>query len=164
MMPASQLEVPDGEGEQGGRAVLAEQVDLETRRPPGRGRRARRTRREWCRVSRAITQRPRASAPFFAGDVVGQAPRALGHRPLVQDVGADRVHLAPPPAGAELEHGVEGIVELRPAARLDVLDQPGAIRGERGLGEPSPDVRRRRPGEPAGRLRLGQPSGGLFRS
>ena len=72
---------------------------------------------ELCRVSRAMTHDRGASGPLARRDVIGQAPGALGDRPVVQDVGADRVHLAPPAAGAELEDGVEGVVEHLPAAR-----------------------------------------------
>ena len=53
-------------------------------------------------------------------------------------------------AGAELEDGVEGVVEHLPVARLDVLDEPVAIGGERGLGEPAPDVGRGRRRELSG--------------
>ena len=87
---------------------------------------------EWCRVSWAITHDRRESAALSRGHIVGQAAGALGDRPLVEDVGADRVHLAAPAAGAELEHRVEGVVELLPALLLDVLEQPVAIPGERG--------------------------------
>src|SRR5207247_1760329 len=76
---------------------------------------------------------------------------------------ADRVHLAPASPRAEFEHLEEGIVELRPTALLDVFQQPGAVLGEGAFGQPSPDVRRRRPGKPASRFRLVQPNDRLIR-
>ena len=84
---------------------------------------------ELCRVSRAITHD--RGVPLPCGrDVVGQAAGTLGDRPLVQDVGADRVHHAPPAAGAELEDGVEGVVEDFPPACGDILEQPGRYRAK----------------------------------
>ena len=86
---------------------------------------------ELCRVSRAITHDRGDVRPLARRDVVGQAPGALGDRPLVEDVRADRVHHAPPAAGAELEDGVEGVVEHLPAPGGDVLQQPGTVARER---------------------------------
>ena len=48
------------------------------------------------------------------GHIIGQSPGALGDRPFVEDIGADRVHLAAAAAGPEFEHGVKSIVELGP--------------------------------------------------
>ena len=117
MIPPSHFKMAHGEGEQGGRAVFGEQVDLETRPRPGPGAQIAANSGELCRVSRAMTHDRGASAPLAWRDVIGQPAGTLGDRPLVEDVGADRVHLAPTAAGAELEDGVEGVVEHLPVGR-----------------------------------------------
>ncbi len=96
--------------------------------------------------------RPRRIGPFFPRDVIGQAPRALGHGPIVQDIGTDRVHLTAAPTGAELEHGVKGIVKHLPAPRVDVLDQLRAIGQKRRLGQPASNIGNGRGGQITRRL------------
>ena len=156
-------QMPHGEGEQGGGAVVGEEVHAE----PGRGHHPRTQLGELGRVMARVPgdrATPRRLRPFPGRHVIGQAPRALRDRPLVEDVRTDRVHLAATATRAELEHPEEGVVELGPPIVLDVLQEPRAISGERRLGQPSPYVCRRRIGEPAGRLRPGDPTRRLFRT
>ncbi len=128
---------------------------------------AARTRAEPGELGRVVPRverdhaRPGRVGPLAIGDVVGQAAGALGDRPLVQDVGPDRVHPAATAARAELDDRVEGVVEDRPAPGLDVLHEARAIAGERRLGQPAADVRRGRRRDPAVDLGAGQPVQGI---
>ena len=116
------MQVPDRKREQGGRPRLFEKEDLETggRQDPGaklgefRG-----------MMPRVVGDHARSGRAFSLArsHIVGQSARALGDRPLVEDIGADRIHLAAPAAGAKLEHGVKGIVKLVPSFVLDVFEQ-----------------------------------------
>ena len=135
------MEVPDRKREQGGRARLFEEEDLEAGRRQDPGAKPGEFRGMMPRV---VGDHARSGCAFSLArrHIVGQSPRALGDRPLVEDVGADRVHLAAPAAGAKLEHGVKGIVKLVPPFLLDVFEQPAPIPGERGFGQPAANIRR----------------------
>ena len=142
------VEVPDGKREQGGRARLFEKEDLETGRRQDPGAELGEFRGMMPRVVGDHARSARALA-LARSHIVGQSPRALGDRPLVEDIGADRVHLAAAAAGAKLEHGVKGIVKLVPPFVLDVFEQPAPVLGERGFGQPAANIRRCRRRNPS---------------
>ena len=161
MMPASHDEVPHGEREQGGGPGLGEQEDLEPRGGQHPGAELGELRRVVPGVA-GDHARSRRIRPLAGRDVIGQAPGALGDRPLVEHVRADRIHHAPPAARAELQHGEEGVVEGLPPARGDVLEKPGTIALERTLGQPAANRGRGRGGKLSGGLRLADPGECVF--
>ena len=149
--PAIAFQISNGEGEQGGRAVFGKEEDLESGRRQDPGARP----GELGGVVPGVPgdgARSRGIAPLGPGDVVGQPPSALGDGPGVEDVRPDRVHLTPTASRAELQNGVERVVEHLPTAGLDVFDEAIAVGGERRLGEPAFDIDRGRVGEFAGRF------------
>ena len=87
-----------------------------------------------------------AQAQRLAADlvlhVIGQPRGALADGAVVDGVGADGVHLAAPPAGAEGDRRPEGVVQFLPAAGGEVLGHRRGILGQIGLGEPDADVAR----------------------
>src|SRR5438105_2075653 len=131
--------MPDREGEQGSRTGLAEEIDAES----GRGQHPRATLGELRGVVPRVAgddARLRSLRALSRRDVIGQASGALADGAVVQDVCPDRIHLAAPPARAELQYGVESVVQNFPMAGLDVLGQSLTVLRERCLGEPAPDV------------------------
>ena len=121
--PRVTVEMPDGEREQGGRTRLSEEEDVEAGGGEDPGAQLGELRRMVPRIVRDHA-RPRRSVALAGGDIVGQSARALGDRPFVEDIGADRVHLPAAAARAELEDRVKGVVELGHRPLLDVLEQP----------------------------------------
>lgn len=133
------LEVADREREQRSRAWLSEQVDLEARRRQDSGTEL----GELRRVVPCVASDDAGATgidPFAFDDVIGQSARTFGHRPLVQDVGPDRIHLSASTASAELEHGVERVVERLPATGLNIFEKSRAVLLEWRLGQPAADI------------------------
>ena len=162
MIPASQ---PRCRTAQESRGVERGSVKRKTLKPAAASTRAQSSANsaEWCRVSWAITHDRGDRCALASGHVVGQAPGALGDRPVVQDVGADRVHLAAPAAGAELEHGVEGVVELLASglARCPRAAGPGTARTAASVSQ-RPMFAASRRGNLASRLGMREPCERVF--
>ena len=138
--PGIAVQMPDREREQGGRSRLLEKEDLEAGRGEDPGAKPGEFRRMMPRVVGDHARSARA-VHLARGHIVGQSAGAFGDRALVEHIGADRVHLAAPAAGAKLEHGVKRVVELTPALVRDLLDQRDAIPGKGGFRQPAAHIR-----------------------
>jgi len=138
--------VPDGKGEQGGGTGFREQEYLESGGGQHAGAELCKLRRVVARVARDHT-RTGVIASLVSRHIVGQAAGALGDRPFVEHIRADRVHHASPSAGAEFEDREERVVEDFPPALVDVLKQSRPVMGKRGLGQPAANCGRGRGGK-----------------
>ncbi len=93
-------------------------------------------------MSRAIAQREFGVVAQRVFHVVGQPLGALADGAVVDGVGSNGVHLAPPPARAERNNGPEGVVELLPLFCGNMLGHLVGIVGVLGFGEPGANIRR----------------------
>ena len=134
--PGVALEVPDSQREQGRGPGFREQENPESRRRQHASAQLSKFRGVMPRVAGDHTRSGRIRS-LASRHIVSQAPRTLGDRPLVEHIGADRVHHSAPAAGAKLEDREERVVKDFPTSYADILEQIRAVPSKRAVGQPS---------------------------